>query len=335
MEYRNLGRTGVKVSELCLGCMMFGNQTPEPDAMKIIDRALDSGINFLDTANVYNEGKSEEAVGKGLKQNGQRQRVILATKVHGTMDKSDPNARGNSRRHLIQQCEASLRRLQTDYIDLYQIHRPSADTPMDETLRALDDLIHSGKVRYIGTSTYAAWQVVESLWISNEFGLNRVVSEQPPYNLLDRRIERELVPMAQTYGLALLSWSPLAEGFLTGKYRQGQALPPEARLAKEESWFTKHFTDQAFKVLEVVEHLAKEKSCPPSQLALAWCTQQTGMTSTIIGPRTMDQLEDNLGGINVQVLDEDRKYLDAVAAPGQMIVPYYEANFGPHQYHWP
>ena len=335
MEYRNLGRTGVKVSELCLGCMMFGNQTPEPDAMKIIDRALDSGINFLDTANVYNEGKSEEAVGKGLKQNGQRQRVVLATKVHGTMDKSDPNARGNSRRHLIQQCEASLRRLQTDYIDLYQIHRPSADTPMDETLRALDDLIHSGKVRYIGTSTYAAWQLVESLWISNEFGLNRVVSEQPPYNLLDRRIERELVPMAQTYGLALLSWSPLAEGFLTGKYRQGQALPPEARLAKEESWFTKHFTDQAFKVLEVVEHLAKEKSCPPSQLALAWCTQQTGMTSTIIGPRTMDQLEDNLGGINVQVLDEDRKYLDAVAAPGQMIVPYYEANFGPHQYHWP
>lgn len=335
MEYRNLGRTGVKVSELCLGCMMFGNQTPEPDAMKIIDRALDSGINFLDTANVYNEGKSEEAVGKGLKQNGQRQRVILATKVHGTMDKSDPNARGNSRRHLIQQCEASLRRLQTDYIDLYQIHRPSADTPMDETLRALDDLIHSGKVRYIGTSTYAAWQVVESLWISNELGLNRVVSEQPPYNLLDRRIERELVPMAQTYGLALLSWSPLAEGFLTGKYRQGQALPPEARLAKEESWFTKHFTDQAFKVLEVVEYLAKEKSCPPSQLALAWCTQQTGMTSTIIGPRTMDQLEDNLGGINVQILDEDRKFLDAVAAPGQMIVPYYEANFGPHQYHWP
>lgn len=335
MEYRNLGRTGVKVSELCLGCMMFGNQTPEPDAMKIIDRALDSGINFLDTANVYNEGKSEEAVGKGLKQNGQRQRVILATKVHGTMDKSDPNARGNSRHHLIQQCEASLRRLQTDYIDLYQIHRPSADTPMDETLRALDDLIHSGKVRYIGTSTYAAWQVVESLWISNELGLNRVVSEQPPYNLLDRRIERELVPMAQTYGLALLSWSPLAEGFLTGKYRQGQALPPEARLAKEKSWFTKHFTDQAFKVLEVVEHLAKEKSCPPSQLALAWCTQQTGMTSTIIGPRTMDQLEDNLGGINVQVLDEDRKYLDAVAAPGQMIVPYYESNFGPHQYHWP
>jgi len=304
MEYRNLGRTGVKVSELCLGCMMFGNQTPEPDAMKIIDRALDSGINFLDTANVYNEGKSEEAVGKGLKQNGQRQRVVLATKVHGTMDKSDPNARGNSRRHLIQQCEASLRRLQTDYIDLYQIHRPSADTPMDETLRALDDLIHSGKVRYIGTSTYAAWQVVESLWISNELGLNRVVSEQPPYNLLDRRIERELVPMAQTYGLALLSWSPLAEGFLTGKYRQGQALPPEARLAKEESWFTKHFTDQAFKVLEVVEHLAKEKACPPSQLALAWCTQQTGMTSTIIGPRTMDQLEDNLGGINVQVLDD-------------------------------
>ena len=335
MKYRHLGRTGVKVSELCLGCMMFGEQTPEPDAIKMIARALKEGINFFDTANVYNKGKSEEALGKALKQNGQRQRIVLATKVHGSMDKSDPNAQGNSRRHLIQQCDASLKRLQTDYIDLYQIHRPSADIPMDETLRALDDLIHSGKVRYIGTSTYAAWQVVESLWISKEFGLNRMVSEQPPYNLLDRRIERELVPMAQTFGLALLPWSPLAEGFLTGKYIQNQSFPQNARLSKEATWFSKHFTDQAFQVLKVVEHLAKEKSCTPSQLALGWCNEQAGITSTIIGPRTMDQLEDHLGSIKIKVLTEDQKRLDEVAPPGHVLVPYYEANFGPHQYSWP
>ena len=334
MEYRNLGRTGVKVSKLCLGCMMFGNQTPESDSIKMIARAFDEGINFLDTANVYNKGKSEETVGKALKQTGQRQRIILATKVHGNMDKTDPNARGNSRRHLIQECEASIKRLQTDHIDLYQIHRPSADIPMDETLRALDDLIHSGKVRYIGTSTYAAWQVLESLWISKELGLNRMVSEQPPYNLLDRRIERELVPLAQTYGMALLPWSPLAEGFLTGKYRQGQSLPRNSRLTKEESWFSKHFTDRAFQVLTVVEDLAKQKSCTPSQLALGWCNEQAGITSTIIGPRTMDQLVDNLGSLHVQVSPEDQQRLNEVAPPGHMLVPYYEANFGPHQYSW-
>lgn len=334
MDYRNLGRTGVKVSELCLGCMMFGNQTPEADSIKIIDRALDEGINFLDTANVYNEGKSEEVVGKALKQNGMRSRMVLATKVHGTMDNTDPNARGNSRRHLVNQCEASLRRLQTDYIDLYHIHRPSADTPMDETLRGLDDLVRSGKVRYIGTSTYAAWQVLESLWISKELGLNRMVSEQSPYNLLDRRIERELIPMAQTYGLALLPWSPLAEGFLTGKYLEAQSPPQAARLAKDGPWFSRHFTSQAFQVLSVVKSLAKEKGCTPSQLAIAWCSQQPGVTSPIIGPRTFEQLTDNLGAVKIKVTDEDRKRLDQVAPPGQVIVPYYEANFGPHQFHW-
>ncbi len=334
MDYRNLGRTGVKVSELCLGCMMFGNQTSEADSATIIDRALDAGINFLDTANVYNKGKSEEAVGKALKQNGKRSRIVLATKVHGTMDKTDPNARGNSRRHLLNQCEASLKRLQTDYIDLYQIHRPSADTPMDETLRALDDLIRSGKICYIGTTTYAAWQVLETLWISKEFGINRVVSEQPPYNLLDRRIEQELVPMAQTYGLALLPWSPLAEGFLTGKYRQEKRFPQGARLTNDEPWFSRHFTDPAFQVLSTVESLATKKGCTPSQLSLAWCGQQPGVTSPIIGPRTLEQLEDNLGSIKVEVLHEDRKRIDQVSQPGQMIVPYYEANFGPHEFSW-
>src|SRR5207302_5419039 len=195
-------------SPLTLGCMMFGGKTSPEDSARIIDRALDAGINFLDTANVYNEGRSEEATGAALKRNGQRARVILATKVHRPMDATDPNAAGLSRRHIIAECEASLRRLQTDYIDLYQIHRPEPNTPIDETLRALDDLIRAGKVRYIGTSTFGAWQVVEALWASKELGLNRFVTEQPPYNILDRRVERELVPMAQTFGIGLLPWSP-------------------------------------------------------------------------------------------------------------------------------
>ena len=334
MNLRNLGRTGVKVSELCLGCMMFGDQTTEVDAIKMIDRAIDAGINFLDTANVYNKGKSEEVVGKALKQGDKRSRIVLATKFFGTMDRTDPNARGTSRRHIFQQCDASLKRLQTDHIDLYQIHRPSVDTPIDETLRALDDLIRAGKIRYIGTSTYAAWQVMESMWVSKEFGLNRIVSEQPPYNLLDRRIERELVPMAQTYDIALLPWSPLAEGFLTGKYRKKETLPAESRLAKDQQRFTRDFSNQAFEVLNVAEMIAQEKQCSPSQLALAWCGQQPGMTSTIIGPRTMAQLEDNLDSIKVKVSVEDRKLIDQISFPGTHIVPYYEANFGPHQFHW-
>src|ERR671917_796274 len=193
MEYRSLGRTGVKVSELCLGCMMFGGRTGEEDSFGIIDRAIDAGINFLDTANVYSVGASEEVVGKALARDGKRDAVVLATKVHGTMDEGDPNARGNHRRHIIEQCEASLRRLQVDHIDLYQIHRPSSQVPIDETLRALDDLIRAGKVRYVGTSTSCQAAKVEALWAARELGLNPFVSEQPPYHLLDRRIERELV----------------------------------------------------------------------------------------------------------------------------------------------
>jgi aryl-alcohol dehydrogenase-like predicted oxidoreductase len=334
MDYRSLGRTGVQVTPVCLGCMMFGGQTDEKDSIHIIDHALAEGINFLDTANVYNRGRSEEAVGKALKANGKRARVVLATKVYGRMDDHDPNARGSSRRHIMAQCDASLRRLQTDYLDLYQVHRPSADVPIDETLRALDDLVRSGKIRYIGTSTFAAWQVVESLWVSEELGLNRVICEQPPYHLLDRRIERELIPMAQTYGLAIIPWSPLAEGFLTGKYRRSTPYPPDGRLSKDKIWAERHFTDSAFRVVETLEELAKEKTCTVSQLALAWCLQQPGITSAIIGPRTLQQGEDNLGALSVRLTKEDQRRLDEVAPPGRAIVPYYDANFGPHRHRW-
>ncbi len=330
MEFRSLGRTGLQVSVQCLGCMMFGGKTEERESMDIIDRAIDSGINFIDTANVYNRGRSEEVVGKAFQRNGTRQRIILATKVHGVMDDTDVNARGNSRRHIIEQCNASLKRLQTDYIDLYQLHRPSPGIPIDESLRALDDLIRAGKVRYIGTSTYAAWQVMEALAVSKELGLNRFVTEQPPYHLLDRRIERELLPLAMTYGLGIIPWSPLASGFLTGKYKRGQQRSQGARLEKNSEWTDRHFTDRAFDVVATIEKIASEKNCTPSQVALAWCIQQPGVTSPIIGPRTMAQLEDNLGAVEIHITEEDRKRIDVVSPPGREIVEYYNAEFGPH-----
>ncbi|MBE2200890.1 MAG: aldo/keto reductase [Anaerolinea sp.] len=349
MEYNNLGRTGVKVSQLCLGCMNFGGRTDETEAIEIIHSALAAGINFVDTANVYGHdpanfsygrGRSEEIVGKALKQNGQRSRVILATKAYFPMF-DDPNAEGSSRRHLIEQCEASLRRLQTDYIDLYQLHHPSNDIPIDETLRALDDLVRSGKVRYIGTSTFAAWQIVESLWVAKEYGLNRFVCEQPSYHLLDRRVERELIPMAQTYGIAVIPYSPTAGGFLASKYQRDKPAPTGSRF---DAFWTgakdQHYTEAAFAVLDLVIELSKEKDCTPYQLALAWCAQQPGITSPIIGPRTRQHLADSLPAINIQLSAEDRQRIDVVAPPGRAVVPYYGydgfawVTWGPHRFRW-
>ena len=332
MEYRNFGRTGMKVSPLCLGCMNFGRRTTPEQGYAIIDRALDEGINFLDTANVYSRGISEQITGEALKRKGRRSSVVLATKVHGRMDDDDPNAAGSSRRHIIEQCEASLKRLQTDYIDIYQIHRPRSDTAIDETLRALDDLVRAGKVRYLGSSTFAAWQVVESLWVAKELGLNRFVSEQPPYNILDRRIERELIPMAQTYGIGLIPWSPLGGGLLTGKYTREQPSPEGARYANAENdpRLARRKNDDIYDVVEGLRPLAETKGCTLAQFTLAWCLQQPGITSPIIGPRTMEQLEDNLGALGVMISDEDCQQIDALAPPGRMVSQFYEADFGPH-----
>ncbi len=332
MEYRDFGRTGMKVSPLCLGCMNFGRRTTPEDSYDIIDRALDAGLNFLDTANVYSRGRSEEITGEALKRNGSRSRIVLATKVHGRMDDDDPNAAGTSRRHIIEQCEASLKRLQTDYIDIYQMHRPRPEIAIDETLRALDDLVRSGNVRYIGTSTFAAWQVVESLWAAKELGLNRFVSEQPPYHILDRRIERELVPVAQTFGIGLIPWSPLAGGLLTGKYARGQAAPEGSRYANaaNEARLARRYTESVFDVVESLVPLAEAKDCTLSQFALAWCVDQPGVTSPIIGPRTEEQLEDNLGALEVDVTAEDRQRIDELVPPGRMVSPFYEADFGPN-----
>lgn len=335
MDYRPLGRTGIRVSPLCLGAMMFGGKTSPADSAAIIDRALDAGINFIDTANVYNQGRSEEAVGEALQRNGRRSQVILATKVHGRMG-DDPNAMGNTRRHIIEQCEASLRRLKTDWIDLYQVHRPQPDVPIDETLRALDDLVRSGKVRYIGSSTFAAWQLVESLWVAKEYGLERFVCEQPPYNLLDRRIERELLPMAQSYGFGIIPWSPLAGGLLTGKYRRNAPPPEDSRYANLDAnpLYRRRMNDAIWDVVEPLESLAREKGTTISRLALAWCIHQPGVTSPIIGPRTMEQLEDNLGALEVTITDEDRKAIDRIIPPGTHVAPYYEADWRAGAYRW-
>jgi aryl-alcohol dehydrogenase-like predicted oxidoreductase len=347
MEYRSFGRTGVQVSALCLGTMNFGGRTAESDAAAILDQALDAGLNFVDTANVYGHepqnfavrrGRSEEILGRALGRNGKRGRVFLASKAYFPMG-DDPNAQGSSRYHLIAACEESLRRLQTDHIDLYQLHHPSNSIPIDETLRALDDLIRAGKVRYIGTSSFGAWQIVESLWVSKEYGLNRFVSEQPVYNLLDRRAERELLPMAQTYGIAVIPWSPTAGGLLTGRYRRGEQPPADSRY--DAFWKAPDvFTDGAFDVLDTVEALAADKGCTPAQLALAWCMSQPGITAPIIGPRTAEQLADSLGALKVMLTDEDRKRLDAVAPPGDKVSPFYGSDgfawipWGPHQHRW-
>ncbi len=334
MEFRPLGRTGVQVSSICLGCMTFGGRTDQAATNEIVARSLDAGVNFLDTANVYNRGRSEEATGVALKALGARDRVVLATKVHGAMDAEDPNMQGTSRRHIIQQCEASLRRLGTDYIDLYQLHRPRPEIAIDETLRALDDLVTSGKVRYIGSSTFAAWQVVEALWASKEYGLNRFVSEQPPYNILDRRIERELIPMAQTYGIGLIPWSPLGGGLLTGKYSRGEPPPADSRFGQGDLRGPQkaRWVDGLFDVVDALTPIAQEKGCTLAQLALAWCEQQPGVASAIIGPRTVEQLQDNLGAAAVTIGDEDRARIDAIVPPGRMVSPFYEADFGPHRY---
>jgi aryl-alcohol dehydrogenase-like predicted oxidoreductase len=348
MEYRPLGRTGVQVSALCLGCMNFGGRTPERDALAIVDRALAAGVNFVDTANVYGHdpsdftvgrGRSEEILGRALAVDGRRDAVVVATKLHFAMS-GDQNDRGNTRRNVIASCEGSLRRLGTDHIDLLQLHHPSNDVPIDEALRALDDLVRRGLVRYIGTSSFGAWQIVESLWVAKELGLNRFVSEQPAYNLLDRRAERELFPMAQTYGVAILAWAPSAGGLLAGTYRRGQPPPEGTRYGSFWRVSDELFTDAAFDTVDTVATLAGEKGCAPIQLATAWVAAQPAVTCPIIGPRTLDHLETYLGALDVQLSAEDLARLDAVAPPGRATVPFYGhdgfawTTWGPHRHRW-
>lgn len=325
MDYRQLGRSGVLVSPLCLGTMNFGRSTNEVDSFAIMQKAVDGGINFIDTANVYNKGESERIAGKFLKENNLREQIVLATKVRRPVGDL-PNDRGASRYHIIKACEDSLKRLQTDHIDLYQLHRPPTH-PQDETLRAFDDLIRAGKVRYIGCSTHPAWMVMEALSISEHYGLNRYISEQPPYNLLDRRIENELVPLCQKHGLAIIPWSPLAMGLLAGRYTQTGIYPEGSRaqrLDKETS--EARITERGIEVGKTVNKMAQERGLTASQLSLLWTKDQPGITAPIIGPRTLAHLEDALGIIDKTLNDADRPLFDELVHPGTAVADFHNSN---------
>ncbi|MFJ9031657.1 aldo/keto reductase [Streptomyces sp. NPDC102274] len=311
MKYRTLGRTGIKVSPYCLGAMMFGavGNPDHDDSVRIIHKALDAGINFVDTADAYSRGESEEIVGKALK--GRRDNVVLATKAHLPMG-DDPNQRGNSRRWLVRALEDSLRRLGTDHVDLFQIHRPAPDTDVEETLSALTDLVREGKVRAIGSSSFPASDIVEAQWVAERRGLRRFRTEQPPYSILDRGIEREVLPVCERYGMGTLVYSPLAGGLLTGRYRKGR--PADSHRA---GFGLKHLSDE--RRLDAVEQLillAEEAGMPLAHLALAFVIAHPGVTSAIIGPRTMDHLDDLLAGAGTTLTDDILDRIDAIVPPG-------------------
>ena len=305
MELRPLGRTGIRVTEACLGAMTFGRETPEDESNAILDRYLDAGGNFIDTANVYNRGASEEILGRAL--GARRENIVLATKCRMPMG-DGPNLQGASRRVIREQVEASLRRLQTDWIDLYQIHCWDANTPLEETLSTLNDLVHEGKVRYIGASNYTGWQLATALGVSKQHGWEPYISIQPQYSLVTRDIERELFPLAQYTGLAVLPWSPLGGGLLSGKYRAGEAPPEDSRAADTTPSAVlmrmRIQEERNFAVAQAVQDLAADLGKTMAQVALNWVLHRPGVTAPILGARTVAHIDDNLGAIGWK-LDAD------------------------------
>lgn len=297
----------------------------EEDSRNLTDVAFDLGINFFDTADVYARGLSEEILGRAL--GDRRKKIVLATKCHGKMDDHDPNAWGNSYGHIVSACEASLKRLGTDWIDLYQIHRPQPSIPIDETIRALDDLRRAGKIRYAGCSTFAAWQVCEAHYVARELGAAGFVTEQPPYNLLDRRVERELLPFLRTYEYGVIPWSPLAGGMLSGKYLDQK--PEEGRYAKSDPGG--RLEQLPIEKLRALRDLATKYEMSMSTLSLAWVAGQPGITSPIIGARSEEQLRESIAACEQKLDEALLKELDELFAPGSCHVQYYNANFGPNK----
>jgi aryl-alcohol dehydrogenase-like predicted oxidoreductase len=320
IEHRKLGSTGVSVSPLCLGAMMFGawGNTDHEDSIAIIHRALDAGINFIDTADVYSRGESEEIVGKALA-GGRRDSVVLATKVHGRMHDEDPNQFGNSRRWIVEEVENSLRRLKTDHIDLYQIHRPELDTDIDETLGALSDLVHAGKVRYVGSSTFPAHQIVEAQWVAERRGRERFVCEQPPYSMLIRRIEADVLPVCERYGMGVIPWSPLAGGWLSGRYGKGGESPADSRRAQMiPSRYDMSIPGNQAKLAaaQALGELADQSGISLIEMALAFVVDHPAVTAAIIGPRTMEQLESQLPALETKLSADVLDRIDEIVPPG-------------------
>jgi aryl-alcohol dehydrogenase-like predicted oxidoreductase len=315
MPYRILGRTGVKVHPLCLGTMNFGGRTDEAEAAKILDTYVDAGGNFIDTANVYNDGRSEAVIGRWLDGRGLRDKIVLSTKVHGRRSEAVNDA-GNHRWHIVREVEQSLKRLKTERIDLYHIHRPDPDTPIDQTLRALDDLVRQGKVLYLASSTFPAWELAEAHFIAQQLGTARFDVEQPPMNIIDRRIEAEVLPFCRRYNVATITWAPLARGRLTGTYTRGGRKFPEG------TWYAAQgktdFPASQWPLMEAVDRLADEHGCTSSQFAIAWLLGVPGVTCPILGPRTVSQVKDNLGAIDVTLTDAAIKKIDELNPPGEL-----------------
>jgi len=334
MEYRILGRTGVRVSPLCLGTDNFADPTPEAEASKILEAAIDAGINLIDTGDVYADGEGEKIIGRTLEARGIRDRVLIATKVdHGqrrpgyTLDEhspqSGPNDHGHSRLNIIRACERSLKRLRTDTIDLYQVHRHSPDIPIDETLGALDDLVRSGKVRYIGCSTHPAWAVMEAVLTSELKGYARYVSEQPPYNLLDRRIENELLPLCERHGLGVITWAPMAMGVLAGRYDAAGEYPEGSRARLRGGFYADRVTSRGIEVGREFSAIAEREDLSPAQLAILWCKDQPGITAPLIGPRTLEHLQTLLPLLELSLSDEARAACDELVPPGSCVANFH------------
>ena len=302
MEYRKLGSSGLQVSVVGLGTNNFGGRIDEAQSVAVVRQALDEGINFIDTANIYGRGVSEERIGVALK--GLREDVLIATKVSGAMG-DGPNSKGNSRHHIMEQVDASLSRLQTDYIDLYQMHFPDSSTPIEETLRALDDLVHQGKVRYIGCSNFSAWQTCEAIWTSRSLNMIPFVSVQPEYSMLSRGVEKELIPFCKEYNLGVLPYFPLASGFLTGKYRRGEPVPDGTRLASNARAQERTLTDANFAMLERLENFAEEQGHPMVELAIAWLLSNSSVSSVIAGATKTDQVIANAKAAGWQLTESD------------------------------
>src|SRR5262245_3218379 len=315
MDYRLLGRTGIRVSPLCLGTMMFGAQTTEPDSIRIIHKALEAGINFVDTADMYASGESERITGKALAD--RRDRVVLATKGRNKMG-DGPNDWGTSRLHMRQALDASLARLKTDHIDLYYVHAPDYGTPIEETLRFLDDAVEQGKILYPACSNFRAWRVCEGLWMSDKLGLARFAAVQPLYNLVNRDIEVELLSLCQAHGLGVVSYSPLARGILTGKYKPGEAFPEGSRAARNDKRMREaELRDESLAISQKLAAHCKSKGVAPSQFALAWCLANPIVTSIILGPRTMQQFDDNIVALQVPITPDDEAFVNEIVPPGE------------------
>ena len=315
MEYRTLGRAGVQVSPLCLGTMMFGGPTNEKDSIRIIHKALDAGINFMDTANVYNDGESERIIGKAIRSD--RDKWVVATKVHGNMG-DDVNAAGSHRFHIMSAVEASLKRLDTDHIDVYYLHRWDASTRIAESLRALDDCVRQGKVRYIACSNFQAWRICEALWTSEKQGLEEFVCVQPLYNIVNRDPEVELLPFCEKYGVGVVPYSPLARGVLAGKYLPGKKPPADSRAARKDRRILQtELREESYEVAQDLKPLADAHGKTLTQFALAWVLANPIITAAIIGPRTMKQLEDNLGCLDCTLTEDDEATINELVPPGE------------------